>query len=1045
MQEDNSDGKSEEEVSIDLSKLAFWKKKGNEEKKEGKNEESKKEEPGKENRANASKKSSTITAVTNAADSDKGDEEIDVDFSKFTSFFKKSKDKSGSDSGQKAEADESEGAEESAEVQLNLNPKKIWEFIVKYRAFFIILFAVLVMFNFRNFPNELPVTDDWARQSVYNYYKGQVAGQISQQYPNLPDANRNTLIEDQFRNYYNQNKAGVEQQVTQTSQYFKQHLKDDKGYTYLADIDSYFWLRQAENVLKRGHVGDRVKDGGEWDDFMTAPVGTATLDTLYPFAEAYLYRILSIFNSKISTMHVAFLTPWFFSIFAIIAAFFITRRIAGDFGGALAAVYIGIHPFVLTRTFGSDNDIVNIVFPLVTLWLFLEAFEATETKKRIALSAATGLLFGFYSFAWGGWWFVLDFIIGTIVIYFVYLIITHYKNLRKPKEFFEKTGIKEIFVLLVVLISSTILFTALISKQPFIIKETIKGPLGFLSIKKATQNTIWPNVYTTVAELNPADFNQVISSLGTKFLFYFSLLGAVLMFFKKDARGHRDVKFIILFTIWYSAIVYASFSGVRFILMVVPVYVIGVGLAAGLIQQWASSWIAKSFHINKIVVTIVLMLGLSLIMMQPLQVAYGASRSELPIINDAWWNALTKIKQESNPDAIINSWWDFGHHFKYIAQRRVTFDGASQSTPMAHWIGKVLLTDDENEAAGILRMLDCGSQESSRLLEEEFNDSLKAVSLLQNIVKMNKEQARAHLIKNKVKTDVAEEVLKLTHCEPPENFFITSEDMIGKSGVWGHFGSWNFSRSEIANTIRGKDKESAVNNLLNRGLASSKIEAEKLYFEVSSLPDENAINAWIAPWPGYQSGLMGCSGREKDVLLCGQGVLINTTSNIASIATQEGFKYPAVYVYPDAENVIVEQRTDNTVGIGITLVPSGTNEFQVLISSPEIAKSMFNRLFFLRAHGLSYFKPFTFERSITGSQIYVWKVDWEGKEKNNVFVVQAKNQTTNQTNQAMNQTSNNEPDTATDTTAESIDLEQVDSSANDSEISAVLNEMDAAG
>ncbi|PIZ49397.1 hypothetical protein COY28_06400 [Candidatus Woesearchaeota archaeon CG_4_10_14_0_2_um_filter_57_5] len=57
----------------------------------------------------------------------------------------------------------------------------------------------------------------------------------------------------------------------------------------------------------------------------------------------------------------------------------------------------------------------------------------------------------------------------------------------------------------------------------------------------------------------------------------------------------------------------------------------------------------------------------------------------------------------------------------------------------------------------------------------------------------------------------------------------------------------------------------------------------------------------------------------------------------------------------------------------------------VTLASPETAKSIFTRLFFLKGHGLSHFKPFTYERSIIGNEIYVWKVDWEGKEKNIVY------------------------------------------------------------
>ena len=33
----------------------------------------------------------------------------------------------------------------------------------------------------------------------------------------------------------------------------------------------------------------------------------------------------------------------------------------------------------------------------------------------------------------------------------------------------------------------------------------------------------------------------------------------------------------------------------------------------------------------------------------------------------------------------------------------------------------------------------------------------------------------------------------------------TSDDMVGKSGVWGHFGSWDFDRALIYNTLKKKE------------------------------------------------------------------------------------------------------------------------------------------------------------------------------------------------------------------------------------------------
>src|SRR3989442_16013678 len=78
-------------------------------------------------------------------------------------------------------------------------------------------------------------------------------------------------------------------------------------------------------------------------------------------------------------------------------------------------------------------------------------------------------------------------------------------------------------------------------------------------------------------------------------------------------------------------------------------------------------------------------------------------------MNDAWWTTLESIRDDTPPDAIVNTWWDYGYWVKYVADRRVSADGGSLRTHIPHWVGRALLAADEGESVGLLRMLDCGS------------------------------------------------------------------------------------------------------------------------------------------------------------------------------------------------------------------------------------------------------------------------------------------------------------------------------------------------
>ena len=110
---------------------------------------------------------------------------------------------------------------------------------------------------------------------------------------------------------------------------------------------------------------------------------------------------------------------------------------------------------------------------------------------------------------------------------------------------------------------------------------------------------------------------------------------------------------------------------------------------------------------------------------------------------------------------------------------------------------------------------------------------------------------------------------------------------------------------------------------------------------------------------------------------------INLTTMDAFIVGESGFVHPNSFVYVEEDDVRVKKYSDGQGDIGLTLLPNDKNmgSYQILISSEAIAGSMFNRLFYLQGHGLEHFNFFTKEQSISGNVIYIWKVDWEGKDK----------------------------------------------------------------
>ncbi len=863
----------------------------------------------------------------------------------------------------------------------------------------------------------LPASDGWASGTVHNFYRDQIRNGINQQYPNLGEENKQKLIDEAFEKILLEKKTEIDEQTRQTSNFFKSFFQYEyKGmpYLYMPDIDPYVFLRYAENYIKFGRIADKIIDGRHIDTHQFAPLGNEiSARSMHIYILAYIHKIFSFFNKNMPPMQSVSYMPVIFMTLALIPAFFIARIFAGNAGGFFAATMLSIHASVLSRTaWGhADTDAYNIFFPLMIAWIFLLAIYSYNIKKVVFYTALSGFLLGLYSVAWDGWWYIFDFILATMGIYLLYSLFVFRKEFR---NFWRVVEIKNTFIVALLFSLFSFIFVSLFFSPSMFFRNALFSFLRVFTFKVASNPTLWPNVYTTVAELNPISIKGIVSQFGGM-LFFISMLGILFTIFKKNVYEKKDIKFAVLIAIWFLSTMYGSTKGIRFTMLLVPAFSVGFGIALGIIFKLTIEMGWKWFSVNKIISGTALLILFAFILTTPVKNAYGISQSDIPLINDAWWNILTEIKKNSSETAIITSWWDFGHHFKYIADRSVTFDGGSQNTNMAHWVGKLLLTDDEKLSVGILRMLDCGSayaflEINGALNSIKFNPkniegedikkridlTPKTIEIINKIVVQDKNNAEETLYSYNISRERIEDILKLTHCDPPEAFLITSDDMINKAGVWAHFGSWDFKKADLWLNVRKMERDQAVKYLLKKyGDAEEK--AEQLYFEANAIRSEDEANRWISPWPGFASGLAGCQ-TSNTTISCGTGVIFE--DELPVVNTGQGKAYLESYSYVDENGEFkVKTRGEdyNGTGIGLSgmLIPAQGGFLNILMS-PSLEKSMFSRLFFEEGHGLKYYKLFRAERQVTGGWIYVWKVDWNGKEENSMNALKEKKPAENQ-------------------------------------------------
>lgn len=925
-----------------------------------------------------------------------------------------------------------------------------------------ILISMVFSIHYRAYSANLPMAEDLAENSVKNMLKNNVASQVKSKYPNLPNEEVQKIINQQVSAILEQgtiNSGGqqvaIDQIIEQQANYYREQLQHEDGHTYLLAIDPYYFYRHTQNYLEQGNEWGAEKNGGYYDPLVLAGMpqenrnpNENALKNLHVLVSAWTYRIMSFFNGNITLMGAMFWVPVIIASISVIPAFFIGRKISGDFGGLLSAMFIALHPAFISRTAGgfSDTDAYNILFPLFAAWFFLEALDAKDIKNASIWGAATGLAMGLFAFAWQGWYFMLMFIFITAIVYLAYKIIAKRKGLFDFQKSIKDKSVKQAAIVTGVFVVATSFFVSLFTS----FKEFMRvfSIFDFTQIKVVGISKIWPNVYTTVAELNPQNLAKTLNqvSMSSNFLLLAAFIGvslplafyhgrkkatswgswvylsaiifwslllvsisramtegqiafavllglpaAVYGVYRAYKKEDVPIHYTVLLLVWFAGTVYATGKGMRFVILIVPVFSIAAGIAIGRLIEPLKT-LGKLIEVKPLYLRTAAAVIIFLLLFAPIipgniaSKAEAQAKNEIPSMNDDWYNTLTKIKKESEPDAIINSWWDFGHWFAAIGQRPVTLDGGRQNSPQAHWLGKLMLTSDENESVGILRYLDCGANTGyDELLELNNNSPLPRYTTIQQIYSIlpkNSEGANKILVNEGFSQQEADDVMQFTHCKPPENYFITSQDMVGKSGVWAHFGSWDFERASMFNLVHNNDKDDAV-SILQEQFGFDENNAENKYNEIMSA---NA-DKWIAPWPGYM-GSANCN-ENNGTISCNNGIEFNLKTEEFGQSLQQG-KFPENIAYIKDGEFKVKTYEENLLELndnnpfhkshlGIAFVPRNGG-YQAVLMDSRLTGSMFTRLFYFENQdgGLKHFEKFHQTTDINGQKIIVWKVNWEG-------------------------------------------------------------------
>lgn len=757
----------------------------------------------------------------------------------------------------------------------------------------------------------------------------------------------------------------------------KAYFQEDSGLPYFSEMDSYYNYRLTQNFIDHGYLGDTIKNGTDWDLHSFYPPGrSAEYPPLLIWVTALFYKVANIFG-QFPLLLVSFWTSAIIASLCVIPAYFFIRRITNDYGGIAAALLVGVATFYFSHTFAGffDTDMFNMLLPLFIIWFFSESITSTENRRKMLFAVYSAISLAIFTLAWEGWWLTFYIVVFVAI---VYALISKYlfkiDSIKSWKDYPNKKHwlLEQPVILPLVIFIGLSFVLMLITSGPSVFGSLLE-PIGATTLQSATQGSSYPNVYISVGELQIPSLSTVVADVGGIIPFAFGILGLFMLLWnlrikkakgkgknkpskkdRKPKRGRRSRRrkeeskepvqsaekvesvvppekrrnylyYVILFSVWLIVTAYAFTKGVRFVELFSLPITLCAGIFVGFIADYLRNYIHKpNYHAIAMIVVIIL------VAYAPVSSANTISNSVVPGTDDAMVNTLTWVNNNTPKNAIMTSWWDFGHLFATKADRAVTFDGGSQNSARAYWVGKALYTNNEALSAGILKMLATSGDNGYVAVENVTKNTGKTVEIIDKIVVVDKNTAQNILTTQYGMTsEQAQNVLQYTHpANPTPELFVTSLDMVGKAGWWSYFGSWNFNSGNSTNYIYSLAQANATtqNNVVN-------------------ITADNGITLQI----NGNSVTGGLQVSKNKVAPPHRIVIMN-----------DGVK-------------AYDQVVNNQSTFSIYIIKQDNNLIAVAMSK-ELEDSMFTRLFFMQGQGLTHFKLAHKEPSEGISEVMVWNV-----------------------------------------------------------------------
>jgi dolichyl-diphosphooligosaccharide--protein glycosyltransferase len=753
------------------------------------------------------------------------------------------------------------------------------------------------------------------------------------------------------------------QEVSNLYSSLKRTFQDGSGQTYLLEYDPWQFARYVRNILKHGQPGDSLKDGRPWDELMLAPSGAPVLwDQLLYYLTAALYKACLIF-SPVPLWSFIFYIPLLFTLILLIILYLVFSERAGWVGSFVGVMFVGLAPVFMERSMAGwfDKDSLSLLLCALVVRWYLFIFATRNPKRRwLNMMLASGLL-GLFAATWNGWGIVIGILVSSEVLFALsLLVVKRMSSLEKWRL------IREHLILLgTLLLFSCVCIIILCGLGPLqLFAEHIKG---IWTLRNEFGRQIWPNAFATVGELSKLSLFQSLQFMGGWWIAgaaCVSIIGLTWhLFLGRDPLYKRHWMAVIV--AWALSMAYAATQGMRFLIFLL----IPLGWGLGWWLRACYNFIKRNMPTKKRIMALKYCFSFLLVMMI-LGMAYNgwaAARRILPIMRDNWYNALFWIKENTHPQTIVYTWWDFGHWVKAISERRVVVDNQTQNLPQAYWLARVFLEEDETRALGILRMLNNGGLEAFDLMNTEIQDSYKTYFLFNHILGCSKQEAEDFLSRF-LSESCAKQVIAVLFRRPGTAVLIVDDSLAFKMTSVSYLARWDFVKGSILASLHNKPAHEIFEALRQAG--EDPLRVQQLYAQALALRPKDRVR-WMSNQVGfYQEPRLG--EKKEDTVNFDNGFSYRLTDRKLFSSTGQ---IPQSLFYIEDRQIREVTFQEANVSFSIFILENEEGYWCLQLNRP-VACSLFVKLYFLNGRGMKHFVPLT--KTQEGSRfVKVFQVVWD--------------------------------------------------------------------